>query len=58
VGVRIQVVSDQSDVRFGSKGDMCAQNSMSALPPEPDMCGATSDVRFGPIADIAKKVKD
>src|SRR5262249_21245263 len=25
---------------------------MSALPPKADMCGATNDVRFGPIADI------
>jgi hypothetical protein len=25
---------------------------MSALAPKADMCGATSDVRFGPIADI------
>jgi hypothetical protein len=23
---------------------------MSALPPKADMCGATSDVRFGPLA--------
>jgi len=26
---------------------------MSALPPKADMCGATRNVRFGPIADIA-----
>ena len=26
---------------------------MSALPPKADMCSATRDVRFGPIADIA-----
>jgi hypothetical protein len=25
---------------------------MSALPSKADMCGALSDVRFGPIADI------
>ena len=25
---------------------------MSALPPKADMCGATSNVRFGPEADI------
>ena len=25
---------------------------MSALPPKADMCGANTDVRFGPIADI------
>jgi len=29
-----------------------APTAMSALPPKADMCGATSDVRFGPIADI------
>ena len=28
------------------------QKGMSALPPKADMCGATSDVRFVPIADI------
>jgi hypothetical protein len=27
--------------------------TVSALPPKADMCGATRDVRFGPIADIA-----
>src|SRR5262249_22765159 len=27
-------------------------NLMSALPPKGDMCGATRDVCFGPIADI------
>ena len=26
--------------------------AMSALPPKADMCSATSDVRFGPEADI------
>jgi len=25
------------------------QKAMSALPPKADMCGATSDVRYGPI---------
>jgi hypothetical protein len=28
------------------------QKAMSALPPKADMCVATRDVRFGPIADI------
>jgi hypothetical protein len=28
------------------------QTVMSALPPKADMCGAATDVRFGPIADI------
>src|SRR5262245_38654982 len=27
---------------------------MSALPPKADMCGAIADVRFGPLADIAR----
>jgi hypothetical protein len=26
---------------------------MSALPPKADMCAATTDVRYGPLADIA-----
>jgi len=30
------------------------QWAMSALPPKADMCGATRDVRFGPIADIER----
>ena len=28
------------------------QNGMSALPPKADMCSATRDVRFVPLADI------
>src|SRR5262245_11781115 len=32
--------------------------SMSALPPKADMCGATRDVRFGPIADMATLLFD
>jgi hypothetical protein len=35
-----------------AKADM-PQMSMSASPPRADMCGATSDVGYGPIADIA-----
>ena len=31
---------------------------MSALPPKADMCSATSDVRFVPIADIAHPSRD
>ncbi len=27
---------------------------MSALPPEADMCGANTNVRYGPEADIAR----
>jgi hypothetical protein len=33
---------------------MLPQLLMSALPLKADMCGATRDVRFGPIADIRK----
>jgi hypothetical protein len=29
---------------------------MSALPPKADMCGATRDVRFGPIADVLRSI--
>src|SRR5262245_27412572 len=31
---------------------------MSALPPKADMCGAASDVRFGPKADIPDPLFD
>ena len=37
---------------LGQKQTCAAQNVMSALPPKADMCGATRDVRFVPIADI------
>src|SRR5215813_37569 len=36
---------------LGQKQTYALQNSMSALPPKADTCGATRDVRFGPIAD-------
>jgi hypothetical protein len=39
-----------------AKADM-PQMVMSALPPKADMCGATRDVRFGPIADIIKLIR-
>ena len=29
---------------------------MSALPPKADMCGAAGDVRYGPEADIQRRV--
>ena len=38
---------------LGHKRTCAVQNGMSALPPKADMCSATSDVRFVPIADIA-----
>ena len=37
---------------LGQKQTCAAQKVMSALPPKADMCGATRDVRFVPIADI------
>jgi hypothetical protein len=37
---------------LGQKQTYAAQKVMSALPPKADMCGATRDVRFVPIADI------
>src|SRR5262245_5376865 len=42
-------------VCFGPLADKrgTVHNGMSALPPKADMCGATTDVRFGPIADSA-----
>ena len=38
---------------LGQKQTYAVQYVMSALPPKADMCGATRDVRFVPIADIA-----
>jgi hypothetical protein len=37
---------------LGHKRTYAVQKGMSALPPKADMCAATGDVRFGPIADI------
>src|SRR5262245_48544078 len=48
--------SARRHVRFTPNSDRESghrQTLMSALPPKADMCGATRDVRFGPIADIA-----
>ena len=36
---------------LGQKQTWRFKIAMSALPPKADMCGATGDVRFGPIAD-------
>src|SRR5262249_31921687 len=32
------------------------RSSLSHLPPKADMCGATGDVRFGPIADMVNAI--
>jgi hypothetical protein len=37
---------------LGQKQTPALQKGMSALPPKADMCGATSNVGYGPIADI------
>ena len=37
---------------LGQKQTCAAQKVMSALPPKADMCSATRDVRFVPIADM------
>src|SRR6516164_3298200 len=36
---------------LGQKRTYAVQKGMFALPPKADMCGATRDVRYGPIAD-------
>ena len=43
---------------LGHKRTFAAQKAMSALPPKADMCGATRDVRFVPIADITSYAGD
>jgi hypothetical protein len=46
----------KTHVRFTPNSDReseIPQKAMSALPPKADMCGATTDVRFGPKADMA-----
>ena len=54
LGGVVLVVRKNADalVRLGHKRTYAVQKGMSALPPKADMCGATRDVRFGPIADI------
>jgi hypothetical protein len=42
---------------LGQKQTFAPQKAMSALPPKADTCGATGDVRFVPIADIALQNK-
>jgi hypothetical protein len=39
---------------LGQKRKFAPQNVMSALFPKADMCGATRDVRYRPIADIVR----
>ena len=55
----LQAVSNIARATVNARGARCGFNqvafertAMSALPPKADMCGATRDVRFGPIADM------
>src|SRR5262245_52855383 len=41
---------------LGQMQTNAVQNGMSALPPKADICGATRDVRFGPITDMSHSV--
>jgi hypothetical protein len=34
------------------------QKAMSAVTPKADMCGANSDIRYWPKADIREKMKE
>jgi hypothetical protein len=43
---------------LGHKQTSAPQNGMSALHPKADVCSATSDVRYGPEADIAQTLLD
>jgi hypothetical protein len=42
---------------LGQKQTFALQKVMSALLPKADMCGAISDVRYGPIADSCSAAK-
>jgi hypothetical protein len=42
---------------LGHKQTCAMQEPMSALPPKADMCGAKTNVRFGPIADMPALTK-
>ena len=42
---------------LGQKRTFAVQKGMSALPPKADMCSATRDVRFVPIADIVALIR-
>jgi hypothetical protein len=48
----------RTDVRFGSKADICAAQPMPALSPKADMCSAPDYVRFGPKADLDRQLLD
>lgn len=41
-----------ANLRFGPLRTYAVQKGTSALPQKADVCAATTDVRYGPIADI------
>jgi hypothetical protein len=41
---------------LGQKRTFAPQTVMSAISPKADMCGATTDVCFGPEADIGRRL--
>jgi hypothetical protein len=45
---------NRRDVRFGSLADILRCGAKSTLPPKADILCVERDVRFVPIADIAK----
>ena len=49
---RVVALSSAACVAKNNRNDLTGQPIMSALPPKADMCSATRDVRFVPIADI------
>jgi len=50
----------KSDVRFTPESDResghAANVHLSALPPKADLCGVTTNVGYGPIADIRDRL--
>ena len=54
VTVQMGTVKEDLMSALGHKRTYAAQKAMSALPPKADICGATRDVRFVPIADISR----
>jgi hypothetical protein len=54
-GSKSDICAAKTHVRLTPDSDRDSglpQTVMSALPPKADMCGATGDVCFGPLADI------
>src|SRR5262245_30424624 len=52
------LIGSHSDVRFGSKADMCSAKGHVHYSLEADICGANTNVRFGQIADISPVIRE